>query len=293
MLASSGKVKVKIVAANDHLEDEDLLEMVNAGIIPMIIIDKHKGDFWSKILPNIVLYPRIKVNSGGRIGWAVRKNNPKLKKVINEYVAKNKKGTLTGNIAINKYLKDTKYITNSLHGEEIKRFKKTIELFKKYGEQYEFDHLMLAALAFQESGLDQSVKSHVGAVGVMQILPTTASDSNVNIPNIEKIEPNIHAGTKYLHFMANRYFGEESGVDPFNRAMFSFASYNAGPAKVARMRKEAEKMGFDPNVWFNNVEVVAAKRIGRETVQYVSNILKYYIAYKLLSEKFSSSKTQK
>ncbi len=119
-------------------------------------------------------------------------------------------------------------------------------------------------------------------------MPTTARDKNVNIPDIEKLEPNIHAGTKYLKFMTNRYFGEVSGIDPFNRAFFSFASYNAGPAKVARMRKKAKEMGLDPNVWFNNVEVVAAKVIGRETVQYVSNILKYYVAYKLLSEKITA-----
>ncbi len=290
VLVSAGKPKMRIIAANEILEDEDLLELLSAGLIPRIIIDKHKGEFWAKILPHIVLHPDIKVNSGGRIGWAVRKNNPKLKQVINEFVAKNKKGTLTGNMAFNKYLKNIKYITDSLHGDEIKRFNQTIQLFKKYGKQYDFDHLMLAALAYQESRLDQSVRSHAGAIGVMQILPTTAGDKNVNISQIEIIEPNIHAGTKYLRFMANRYFGEDSGIDPFNRAFFSFASYNAGPAKVARMRKEAEKMGLDPNVWFNNVEVVAAKTIGRETVQYVSNILKYYVAYKLLSDKIGSQK---
>ncbi len=292
VLSSSGKSKMKLVEVNDNLEDEDLLEMVNADLIPRIIIDSHKGQLWKNILPNIVLHPQIKVNSGGSIAWAIRKNNPQLKKVINEFVTKNKKGTLMGNMAFNKYLKNTKYIKDSMHGEEIKRFNQTIELFKKYGEDYNFDHLMLAALAFQESRLDQSVRSHAGAVGVMQILPSTAKDKNVNIPDIDKIEPNIHAGTKYLHFMTNRYFGEDSGIDFFNRAFFAFASYNAGPAKVARMRKEAKQMGLDPNIWFNNVEVVAAKRIGRETVQYVSNILKYYVAYKLLSEKLAPTKAK-
>ncbi|MCP3927725.1 MAG: transglycosylase SLT domain-containing protein, partial [Bacteroidetes bacterium] len=283
-----GKQQIKIILANDHIEDEDLLEMVNADLIPMVIIDKHKGEFWGKIFSDITLQPNIKIHTGGKIGWAIRKNNTQLKEVINQFVKKNKKGTLTGNMSFNKYLKNTKYITNSLNGSEIEKFKKTIQLFKKYGKKYNFDHLMLAALAYQESQLDQSARSHVGAIGVMQIMPTTARDKNVNIPDIEKLEPNIHAGTKYLKFMANRYFGEASGIDPFNRAFFSFASYNAGPAKVARMRKKAKKMGLDPNVWFNNVEVVAAKVIGRETVQYVSNILKYYVAYKLLSEKITA-----
>jgi len=131
--------------------------------------------------------------------------------------------------------------------------------------------------------LNQSAKSHVGAVGVMQILPSTAKDKNVNIKNIQEIQNNIHAGTKYLRFMIYRYFNDDS-IDRLNKGLLAFASYNAGPARVAKLRKEAEKMGLDPNVWFRNVEIVAAKRIGRETVQYVSNIYKYYVVYSLLAE---------
>ncbi len=139
---------------------------------------------------------------------------------------------------------------------------------------------MLAALAYQESGLDQSVRSNAGAVGIMQVLPSTAADPNVGIPDITTMENNIHAGTKYLRFLRDRYFSDPA-VDDFNQTLFSFASYNAGPARVRQLREEASRTGLDPNVWFGNVEHVAAKRVGRETVQYVSNIAKYYVAYKL------------
>lgn len=285
VLQSSGKKEIKIIEANELLEDSDLLEMLNAGLIPAIIIDEHKLELWKQVFKNVYPQPQIKVNSGGQIGWAFRKDSPKLKSVINEFVKKNKAGTLMGNMIINRYLKNAGYITNSTSGEEIKKFQRTVKYFKAYGDKYSFDYLMLAALAYQESRLDQSKKSHVGAIGVMQMLPTTASDQNVGIPNIEKIDPNIHAGTKYLRFMADRYFPEEKGFDTLNRALFTFAAYNAGPGRVAGLRREAKEMGLNPNVWFDNVEVVAAKRIGRETVQYVSNIMKYYIAYKLLGEK--------
>ena len=147
---------------------------------------------------------------------------------------------------------------------------------------------MLAALGYQESQLNQNLKSDAGAVGVMQILPSTAKDKNVGIPNISELDPNIHAGTKYLRFMTDYYFAEDPGLDRFNRTLFAFASYNAGPARVAKLREEAAQMGLDPNKWFRNVEVVAAKRIGRETVQYVSNIFKYYVAYKLLEDKMKT-----
>ena len=151
-------------------------------------------------------------------------------------------------------------------------------------EQYSSLYTDGKGLAYQESRIDQSRRSPVGAIGVMQILPSTAKDRNINVPGIEKIEPNIHAGTKYLRYIADRYFSDP-GIDSTNQMLLSFAAYNAGPAKISELRKEVEKMNLDPNVWFKNVEVVAAKRIGRETVQYVSNIFKYYVAYKLTTGK--------
>ena len=283
-LAAIAKKKVKITPADENLEDEDLLEMLDAGVVPMLVVDSHKAEFWAKIFPNITLHPEVKVHTGGRIAWAIRKNSPQLKKMINGYVKKNKKGTLHGNMALTKYLKNTKYIKNSTQAKDRKEFKEMIAYFKKYGKKYDFPYLLLAALGYQESGLKQNAKSHVGAVGVMQILPSTAKDKNVGIPDIQNLEANIHAGTKYLRFVADRYFGDDA-MDKLNRGLFAFASYNAGPAKITRLRKEAEKMGLDPNVWFRNVEVVAAKRIGRETVQYVSNIYKYYVSYQLLEKK--------
>lgn len=277
------KKPVRIKLADEYLEDEDLLEMVNAGLLPMIVIDNTKGRFWAKIFPKVRLYPNIKLRTGGRIAWAVRKNCPKLKKVINEFVRKNKKGTLTGNILYNRYLKNTKYITNNLKASERKKFEQTVALFKKYAHKYDFPYLLLTALAYQESGLDQKKKSAAGAIGIMQVLPRTASDKNVGISNIEQIENNIHAGSKYLRFMKDRYFSK-GDLDELNSDLFTIAAYNAGPARIAKLRKEARKRGLDPNVWFNNVEVIAARRIGRETVQYVGNIYKYYVAYKRILE---------
>lgn len=283
VLKSVGKKPVKLTLADPHLEDADLLEMLDAGVIPMLIVDNHKAEFWVKILKNIQLHQDVAVHSEGKIGWAVRKDSPKLRSIINEFVKVNKKGTLHGNMALNKYLKSTKYITNPSAKKDRENFKNLVKYFKIYGKQYDFNYLLLTALAFQESRLNQNAKSRVGAVGVMQILPSTAMDKNVGIPNIKEVEANIHAGTKYLRFMVDRYFADE-GIDKLNRGLLSFASYNAGPAKITRLRKEAKEMGLDPNVWFGNVEVVAAKRIGRETVQYVSNIYKYYVVYSLLAK---------
>ncbi|MGD8519708.1 MAG: lytic transglycosylase F [Desulfobacterales bacterium] len=288
----AGKKQMKLKRADDFLEDEDLLEMMNAGLIPMIVIDSHKGTFWAQIFKNLTLHPEIKLRTGGQIAWAIRKNSPQLKNVIDEFVKSHRKGTATGNILFKRYLQNTKWVRNSLNDKALQNFNAAIEFFKQYSNQYDFDWVMVAALAYQESGIDQSKRSPAGAIGVMQILPSTARDPNVNIPNIEKMENNIHAGVKYLRFIRDRYYKKEP-MDAFNKMLFSFASYNAGMGRVAQLRKEAQKTGLDPNIWFRNVEIIAAKRIGRETVQYVSNIFKYYTAYRILVDKSDLKKEAK
>jgi len=182
-----------------------------------------------------------------------------------------------------RYFQSTKWTRNCLTDEDLGRFKAAVGYFKKYGKKYGFDWLMIAALAYQESRIDQSKRSPAGAVGVMQILPDTAAGDPINISNIEEMENNINAGVKYLRWIYENYF-ENEDMDRLNKLLFTFASYNAGPSRVKRLQKEASKMGLDPNIWFRNVEVVAAKKIGRETVQYVSNIYKYYVAYRIITD---------
>jgi membrane-bound lytic murein transglycosylase MltF len=183
-------------------------------------------------------------------------------------------------------------VKNSTSEAELRKFQQMVELFKRYSTQYQFDYLMISAQAYQESQLDQSARSKAGAVGVMQVLPKTARDPVVGIPDVTKLDNNIHAGVKYLRFMTDRYF-DEPGIDATNRTLLAFASYNAGPAKVARLRQQAKREGLDPNVWFGNVEHVAAKVIGRETVQYVSNIYKYYVAYRIAQERAAEQEKAK
>jgi membrane-bound lytic murein transglycosylase MltF len=287
-----GKPPIKIVPADEYLEDEDLLEMMNVGIIPMIVIDSHKAKFWAQVFQDLRLHPDIKLRSGGQIAWAVRKNSPALQNVMNRFIKSHQKGTLKGNILYKRYLQNTKWVRNALVEKEFERFKGAVDFFKRYSQQYNFDWLMIAALAYQESGIDQTKRSSAGAVGVMQLLPTTAADQNVNIPQIDVMEHNIHAGVKYLRFLHDRYFKNEP-MDALDKMLFTFASYNAGPGRVIKLRREAQQSGFDPNIWFRNVEIIAARRIGRETVQYVSNIYKYYIAYRFIVNEFSRKKEKK
>jgi membrane-bound lytic murein transglycosylase MltF len=161
-----------------------------------------------------------------------------------------------------------------------------VDLFKKYGDKYDVDYVLMMAQGYQESQLDQAAKSHVGAIGVMQVMPATGKELNVG--DIKQTEANVHAGVKYIRFMVDQYFANEP-MDRLNKGLFAFAAYNCGPARVRQLRKEAQTKGLNPNIWFNNVERIAGERVGRETVTYVSNIYKYYIAYTLTLEEWNAT----
>jgi membrane-bound lytic murein transglycosylase MltF len=273
-----GKPAVKLVLVPDALEDEDMMEMLNAGLLQAVVVDDWKAKMWAQILPKIRVNEQAVVRESGKIGWAIRKRSPKLKaEILDFYTSYLKKQGVTA-YRLKRYMSRVKQIRDSAGASEWKRFEETLALFNKYGEQYKFDPLMLAAQGYQESQLNQNAKSRVGAIGVMQVMPATGKELKVG--NIKVIEPNIHAGAKYMDQLMTKYF-PDANFKENNRTLFAFASYNAGPGNIAKMRKEATRQGLDPNEWFNNVEIVTAKKIGMETTTYVRNIYKYYVAYRL------------
>jgi membrane-bound lytic murein transglycosylase MltF len=280
-LKARGKPPVVIIAAPEVLEDEDVLEMVNAGLASITVVDDYLAAFWSRIFSDLEVREDLPVRSGGVLAVAFRKENPKLRTVVNAWIRKHGQGDGFRNVVERRYLENVKYAKNAAADSERRKFQAVAELFKKYGAQYNVDYLLMAAQGYQESTLDQNVKSPVGAIGVMQVMPPTGRQLNVG--DITKIDSNIHAGVKYMRFMMDQYFADEP-MDDLNKALMAFASYNAGPGRVRQLRRETEKKGLNPNVWFGNVERVASERIGRETVTYVSNIFKYYIAYRLMAD---------
>ncbi len=280
-LVARGRPPVAITAAPDVLEDDDVLEMVNAGLAPITVVDDYLARFWSQIFKDITVRDDLVLRSGGMLAVAFRPDTPQLREVVDAWIREHGKGDAFRNVLEQRYLESVKYAKNAAAESERRKFSGVIELFKKYGQQYELDYLLMAAQGYQESTLDQNVKSPVGAIGVMQVMPPTGKELNVG--DITKVEANIHAGVKYMRFMRDRYYADEP-MDNLNKSLMTFASYNAGPGRVRQLRRETKERGLDPNLWFGNVERIASERIGRETVTYVSNIFKYYIAYRLLTE---------
>jgi membrane-bound lytic murein transglycosylase MltF len=279
-LKARGKPAVIIDEAPAVLEDDDVLEMVNAGLAPITVVDDYLAEFWRQVFTNLQVHSDVTVRSGGSLAVAFRKENPRLREVVNTWLRKHQEGDAFRNVVERRYLKSVKYVKNAAADAERRKFLAVVELFRKYGAQYHVDYLLMAAQGYQESTLDQNVKSPVGAIGVMQVMPPTGKELKVG--DITQIEPNIHAGVKYMRFMMDQYFKDEP-MDNLNKGLMTFASYNAGPGRLRQLRRETAQRGLNPNVWFGNVERVASERIGRETVTYVSNIYKYYITYRLLA----------
>jgi membrane-bound lytic murein transglycosylase MltF len=278
-LKTRGRPPVVIVDAPEVLEDDDVLEMVNAGLAPITVVDDYLAEFWSKVFTGLTVHRDVSVRSGGSLAVAVRRENPKLREAINEWIRKNSEGAAFRNVIERRYLQNAAYAKNAAADPERQKLTAVVDLFKKYGAQYKIDYLLMAAQGYQESTLDHSVRSPVGAIGVMQVMPPTGKQMNVG--DITRIDANIHAGVKYMRFMMDEYFANEP-MDDLNKALMAFAAYNAGPGRLRQLRRETEKRGLNPNLWFNNVERVASERIGRETVTYVSNIFKYYVTYRML-----------
>jgi membrane-bound lytic murein transglycosylase MltF len=289
-LVSRGKPPIVIKEAPEALEDDDILEMVNAGLVELTVVDDFMAEFWQKVFTGVRPLENVAVRTGGEIGVGVRKNNPQMLRAVNLWIKKYGPRTAFGNMMERRYLENTDYVRDAATEKERAKLRTLVKFFETYGQKYDVDYLLMAAQGYQESRLDQSVKSHVGAIGVMQVMPATGKDLAVG--DITKAEANIHAGVKYFRFMMDTFYKDEP-MDRLNKGLMTLASYNAGPGRVRQLRAEAARRGLNPNLWFGNVERVASEKIGRETVQYVGNIYKYYVAYRLVMEREQARKGAK
>jgi membrane-bound lytic murein transglycosylase MltF len=289
---AEGKPDITLTPMDENLEDEDLLEMVDAGLLPRTVVDDYKAAIWKNVFPNITVRGDIAINSDGQIAWAIRKNSPLLKARLDAFARDHKIGTTFGNILKNRYYKSDKMVRRAYSPAEMEKFHTLVDIFRKHATEYSFDYLMVIAQGYQESQLDQSRHSPRGAVGIMQLLPSTAADKAVGIKDISSnADRNVEAGNKYLRHLIDTYIADPN-LPPREQLLFAFAAYNAGPGNLRKFRAKAKDMGLDPDRWFGNVENGAAAIVGRETVQYVSNIYKYYVAYDMLSNHAESGEKQ-
>ncbi|MDB2407586.1 transglycosylase SLT domain-containing protein [Jannaschia sp.] len=285
-----GKPPLDLRFVDGRLDDYDLIEMVEIGLIPATIATDFKARFWQTVYPSIVVRDDMPLTRDARIAWVLRADNPELADVLNGFAEIARKGTLLGNIVLQRYASSAEWIENIGADDAQSRLDEVAPVIAHYAERYGFDADLLMAQAYQESRLDQTRRSHVGAIGVMQVMPTTAADPVVGIPDVTALEENVHAGVKYLRWLRDTFF-DDPAIDPLDQSLLAFAAYNAGPGGVRRAQRTAHEMGLDPHVWFENVEVAIQRSVSREPAIYVRNIFKYYVSYRLLADLRAEAET--
>jgi membrane-bound lytic murein transglycosylase MltF len=278
-LKQQGLSPMRIHFLEETLQDFEVLEMLQAEMIDLTVLDSDKADFWKQVMKDLRFHSQFPIRKNASISWAFRQQSPQLTKLINTFIENNRIGTVNGNLIYNRYLKRTDWFEKLINPQNVQQFKVLEKSFTHFAERYQLNWLMLTAQAYQESGLDQNQRSSVGAIGIMQVMPQTAKEPYINIPDIYNVNNNIHAGAKYMRFIIDNYFNDQN-VDKMNQFYFALASYNAGPTRIRNLRKKAKAQGFDPNLWFNNVDIVVRQHVGIQPITYVGNIYRYYTIYR-------------
>ncbi|MBL0599549.1 lytic transglycosylase F [Aeromonas jandaei] len=275
-----GLPPVYIETVPEYLQDGDLLEMVAAGIIPLTVTDSYKGRIWlGGMISGLKAHKLIPLRSKGISAWALRKNSPDLLKAVNRYLAGASRNSLYSDMTLRRLLARSDQMSNILAPDPMGRLATIRQVLEKYAKQYELDWLMLAALAYKESGLNPAIRSEKGAVGIMQLLPSTGREVNITGARLTTLDGNVEAACRYLRLILDTYFNDPN-LDLLNRHLFALAAYNAGPNRVQALRDKAGKLGLDPNVWFGNVDQLVANEVGQGPINYVGTIYKYYVGYR-------------
>lgn len=289
-LGGLGLEPIEIIQANDLLEAEDILEMVNAGLFDYTVVDNHIANIYQKAFTHIRLHHNFILHHDSEIAWAINKNLPKLKASLNTFIENYARpGRFLGNSVYKKYFENPFWIQHPLDFTALDKTPCLHYYFEKYAQFYDFDWYLIAAQAYKESKFNQKQVSHRGAYGIMQIKPSTARSKHVQIKDIKtNMENNIHAGIRYLAFLRDHYFDKPEYAEE-DKINFALAAYNAGPGRIRQLQRIAKRKGLDPNKWFYHVEQIARNEIGHETVNYVTVIQKtreaLTLATKLAEEK--------
>jgi membrane-bound lytic murein transglycosylase MltF len=275
-LVSRGLAPVEVVEVDPRLDVEDLIELVHAGVFELTVADEHVGLLWARVLDGIVVRADLSLRGGGDLAWATRPDSHELRASLDAFLTENRRGSLLGNVLFRRYFEQTRWISNPIDVDGRASFARYGPLLRRFADRFEFDWLKMVALAYQESGLNHARVSPAGAVGLMQLLPSTAA--YLGFRNPRDLEQNAHAGVKYMALLRNQVPAARTPDAHFD---FCLAAYNMGRGRLQQMRRLARERGLDPDVWFDNVEVVTLERVGQEPVRYVANVNKYYVAYAL------------
>ena len=266
---------VLIEWVDPSLAVEDVLEMVQAGIFHLTIVEQPIAERWGKILPKLRFDRQVLVSEPGEQYWFVRRDASMLRASIDRFL-KTYRAPSDQDAAFLRIYRRLYKVRNPLARVTRQRLEKLRPVLQKHAREQGMDWLNLAALAFKESALQPSARSGGGPTGLMQITPSAAQRVGVN--NIQSLDSNVQAGAKYLTLIRRKFFASPK-LNERERMAFVLAAYNMGPERVQGMRAEARRRGLNPDQWFFQVERIAMEQVGMGAVSYVNSVNKYYLAF--------------
>ncbi|GLX88440.1 lytic transglycosylase F [Pseudomonas fragi] len=266
---------VNIEWVDPTLAVEDVLEMVQAGIYHLTLVEQPIAERWAKLMPKLRYDRKVLVSEPGAMRWYVRRDASMLRASVDRFLT-----TYTvpadQNVAFERVYRRLYRVHYPLARADRQKLEKLRPVLQKHAQQQGMDWLNLAALAFKESTLNPNAKGSGGATGLLQITPSAAQRVGVN--NIQNVEGNVQAGAKYLAMIRRKFFASPR-LNERERMAFVLAAYNMGPERVQAMRAEARRRGLNPNQWFFQVERIAMEQVGMGAVSYVNSVNKYYLAF--------------
>lgn len=266
---------VKIEWVDPSLAVEDVLEMVQAGIYPLTLVEQPIAERWARVMPKLRLDRGLTLKTQGDINWFVRGDAAQLRTNIDDFL-KHYKPSPSQDVAFEKAYKNTYRVNNPLVRGNIQKLEQLRPVLQRHADAQGIDWLDLAALAFKESKLDPGAKGSGGATGLLQITPSAAK--RVGVANIQSPENNVRAAARYMALIQRKFFASPR-VNERERMAFVLAAYNMGPERVQSMRQEARKRGLNPNQWFFQTERIAMEQGGANVVSFVNSVNKYYLAF--------------
>ncbi|MCY1272119.1 Membrane-bound lytic murein transglycosylase F [compost metagenome] len=254
---------------------EDVLELVNAGIVDFSVVEQPIAERWAKVFGKLRVDRQLVFDDRESMTWFVRRDAPMLRASVNRFL-KEYRAPADQDVAFQRLYRRAYKVRNPLQVADRKRLESLRPTLQRYAEENRLDWLALAAVAFKESSLNASARGAGGATGLMQITPAAARA--VGVGSVQQKDNNVQAASKYMAMLRRKFFASPR-LKERDRLAFILAAYNLGPERVQGLRAEARRRGLDPNQWFFQVERVAAEQMGMGVVNYVSSVNKYYVAF--------------
>ncbi|RAS34215.1 MULTISPECIES: transglycosylase SLT domain-containing protein [unclassified Pseudomonas] len=274
-LALRKRSPIKIEWVDSTLAVEDVLEMVQAGIYPLTMVERPIAQRWAKVMPNLRLDNRVQLGQAQAMRWYVRRDATLLLATVDRFL-QGYRAPENQDAAFERIYRRQYRVHNPLARKDRQRLNALRPVLQKHGEAQQIDWLNLAALAFKESTLNPTARGSGGAHGLMQITPSAAQ--RVGVSDTGSVDGNVQASARYLALIRRKFFASPK-INERERMAFVLAAYNLGPERVQAMRAEARKRGLNGNQWFFQTERIAMEQVGMGPVNFVNSVNKYFLAF--------------